>query len=380
MRGSGEAYEGGANSDGIAGLLSAIVESSDDAIVSKTVEGIITSWNPAAERMFGFTAAEAIGKSIRIIIPPELQADEDYVLSKIQRGEKVDHFETVRQTKDGRRLDISLTISPVRNSQGVVIGASKIARNVTAQKQMEREREMALEQLAEALASRDEFIAVAAHELRNPLNVLMLLWRLMDRNENPNAWREGNFLARSRAQLARLSSLVDRLMDVARIRSGTFDLFREEFELDSLIREVAGRFSIGNPSIPLGLELEEQIVDCWDRVRIDQVITNLISNAIKFGQEKPIAIKAYRSGKEAVLAVRDEGVGIPPENHDRIFERFERFTTPARDEGLGMGLWISKRIVEAHSGTLTVESEPGKGSTFVVRLPLESRSDSEGHA
>src|SRR5579862_5620731 len=125
--------------DGVASLLSAIIASSDDAIVSKTLDGIITSWNTAAEKIFGYTAEEAIGRSIRMIIPPELQAEEDYVLSQLRRGEKIDHFETVRQTKDGRRLNISLTISPIKDAAGQIIGASKVARDVTKQKQADKE-------------------------------------------------------------------------------------------------------------------------------------------------------------------------------------------------------------------------------------------------
>ncbi len=164
--------------DGLSSLLIAIVNSSDDAIISKTLDGIITSWNRAAEAMFGYTAAEVVGKSIRIIIPSDRQEEEDFVLGKIRCGERMDHFETIRQTKHGQLLNISLTVSPVRNASGTVIGVSKIARDITVRKRLEREREELLarerqirEQLADALKSRDEFIAVAAHELRNPLNV-----------------------------------------------------------------------------------------------------------------------------------------------------------------------------------------------------------------
>ena len=353
-------------------LLSAIIASSDDAIVSKNLDGIITSWNPAAERMFGYTAAEVIGRSIRLIIPPERQAEEDYVLGQIRCGEKVDHFETIRQTKDGRRLNISLTVSPVRDGGGSVVGASKIARDITFQKEMEREREAARQQLAEALAGRDEFIAVAAHELRNPLNVLTLLWRLMDRTLDRASTRsERSLFEKSRAQLARLSSLLDRLLDVTRIRSGTFDLYRENFDLSALIREVTSRFAIENSAIQISLQLEPRIEGTWDRLRIDQVVTNLVSNAIKYGLENPVAIGAFRDGDHAMITVRDEGVGISPENLNRIFERFERVTASSKSEGLGMGLWITKQIVEAHGGTVLAESAPGKGSTFIVRLPFD---------
>src|SRR5580704_13869496 len=174
--------------DGLSSLLIAIVNSSDDAIISKTLDGIITSWNRAAEAMFGYTAAEVVGKSIRIIIPSDRQEEEDFVLGKIRCGERVDHFETIRQTKHGQLLNISLTVSPVRNASGTVIGVSKIARDITVRKRLEREREELLarerqirEQLADALKSRDEFIAVAAHELRNPLNVFNLSFQILQR-------------------------------------------------------------------------------------------------------------------------------------------------------------------------------------------------------
>ena len=353
-------------------LLTAIVTSSSDAIVSKTLEGIVTSWNPSAERMFGYAAAEMIGKSIRLIIPPERQAEEDYVLSKIRSGETVDHFETIRQSKDGRRLNISLTVSPIVGPDGVVIGASKIARDITEKKQLEREQEVVREQLAEALAGRDEFIAIAAHELRNPLNVLTLLWRLIDRTSRvPGGTVDPTLIEKSRAQLARLSLLVDRLLDVTRIRAGTFDLYRENFELCGLIREVTGRFSIENPAISISLELEPQIEGTWDRLRVDQVITNLVSNAIRYGMQRPIQISASTGAGQAVVIVKDHGIGISAENLQRIFERFERAEPRSSNHGLGMGLWITKQIVEAHRGTVQVQSAPGKGSTFTVRLPVD---------
>jgi PAS domain S-box-containing protein len=352
-------------------LLSAVIDSSDDAIVTKTLEGIITSWNGAAEKIFGYTPAEAIGRSIRLIIPPELHAEEDFVLGCIRRGEKVDHYETVRQSKDGRRLHISLTVSPIRDGQGVVVGASKIARDITEKKHLELERESAREQLAEALAGRDEFIAVAAHELRNPLNVLVLLWQLLNRMSSDSTTSAGRKLIdKSQAQLARLSSLVDRLLDVTRIRSGKFDLCRETFDLIGLIREVINRFAIENPAILVSLQHEQHIDGAWDRLRIDQVVTNLVSNAIKYGGQKPISISASANGEHAMITVRDEGIGISPENLDRIFVRFERITAPQTSQGLGMGLWITKQIVEAHGGTVVAESELGKGSTFTVRLPF----------
>lgn len=350
-------------------LLSSIIASSDDAIVSKTLDGIVTSWNAAAERMFGYTAQEMIGQSIRRIIPVELQTEEDYVLGQLRRGLKVDHFETVRQTKDGRRLNISLTVSPIKDAEGVVVGASKIARDITEKIEMEQQRETALEKLAEAVNSRDEFIAIAAHELRNPLNVMTLLFRVLQRTTGSSA-PGASLIENARGQLARLSSLLDRLLDVSRIRSGTFDLYPEKVELTSVIQEVVRRCAMDKPSSTIETRLESPVEGIWDRLRIDQVITNLVSNAIKFGEGKPVRVGVSADGNEAVITVSDEGIGISGENVNRVFERFERGDARMSSEGMGLGLWIASQIVKAHNGTIAVESELGKGSTFTVRLPI----------
>jgi PAS domain S-box-containing protein len=369
-----------------AALLSAIVDSSDDAIVCKTLDGVILSWNPAAESMFGYTAAEAIGRHITFIIPPECLTEEDMVLEHIRRGERIDHFETIRQTKDGRRLDISLTVSPVKDAQGRVIAASKSARDITEKKRLEREREQQMELLkkevharekaqavlAEALKGRDDFIAIAAHELRNPLNVFVLTLQLLHRvsRDTIGSAEVLDLIEKSRIQLGRLSVLVDRLLDVTRIRTGTFELCRETFDLSGLVREVVTRFASEPSAVPISLDLEPVIDGTWDRIRLDQALTNLISNATKYGGQKPISVSAYVENNHAVIRVQDQGIGISPEDLERVFERFERVATRSGKEGLGLGLWITKRIVEAHGGKIVADSEPGNGSVFTISLPL----------
>jgi PAS domain S-box-containing protein len=396
-------------SDGILSLLSAIIDSSDDAIVSKTLDGTISSWNRAAEKMFGYTAAEAIGRNIRLIIPSERLSEEDEVLRRIRRGEKVDHFETVRQAKDGHRLDISVTISPVKDRFGRIIGASKVARDITERKRAEREREelLAREQasrseaqkatnllqeqvellrkeimarekaqadLAEALASRDEFIAVAAHELRNPLNVLGLTFQLLRRaSANTSGAAQTQALVdKLRVQLDRLNALVERLLDVTRIRAGKFELFREVFDMRPLITEVAARFSDQAYRITTNVQTMGAIEGYWDRLRIDQALTNLLSNAINYGLQKPISIEALVDNDQVVIRVQDHGIGMAPGDLERIFERFQQSSVRTGYKGLGLGLWITKRIVEAHGGTIVAESEIDRGSMFTVRLPLRA--------
>jgi PAS domain S-box-containing protein len=373
--------------DDTVALLSAIVDSSDDAIISKNLDGTITSWNRAAEVIFGYSAAEAIGRNVTLIVPPELRAEEAMVLDQLRLGQKVDHFETIRQTKDGRRLNISLTISPLKDADGRVIGASKTARDITERVIHEREREQQIKLLkaeteararaqavlAEALKARDEFIAVAAHELRNPLNVFVLTLQLMHRvsSETVGPSRIQGLIEKSRVQLGRLTTLVDRLLDVTRLRTGTFELYRETFDLGGLVREVANRFPSEPAAVPISLDLAPAIEGSWDRTRIDQALTNLISNAIKYGGQKPVSVHACLEGHRAVVSVRDHGIGIAIEDLKRIFDRFERVTTKSGQEGLGLGLWITRQIIEAHGGQISASSEPGAGSVFTVSLPLQ---------
>ncbi|MGH7933394.1 MAG: PAS domain S-box protein, partial [Candidatus Binataceae bacterium] len=287
--------------------------------MSKTLDGIITSWNPGAEKIFGYTAAEAIGQHITLIIPPQYHAEENEVLARIRRGEKVDHFETVRQAKDGRKINISLTVSPIRDSRGRLIGASKVARDITEREQAVRERqellgrekaawrevqranrllddqvealtrevlarEKAQTELAETLDARAEFIAVAAHELRNPLNVLTLTVQLLYRKSgDPAGQSQVRLLIEElRFQIGRLTALVDRLFDVAQIHIDRFKLYQENFDLGGLIRDVSTRFAREHSDVQISVEAELNIAGAWDQIRIDQALTNLLSNAIKF--------------------------------------------------------------------------------------------------
>jgi PAS domain S-box-containing protein len=362
-------------------LLAAIIESSDDAIVSKTLDGIIQSWNRAAEVMFGYTAAEATGHHITLIIPPELRHEEDEILAKLRRGERIAHYETIRRTKDGRDLNISLTVSPIRDASGRVIGASKVARDITERKSLERDRERLLQwerdtrkQLSDAVSARDEFIAVAAHELRNPLHVVHLTLQLLQRASTDSP-RLAELVEKAGFQLRRLNTLVERLLDVTRVRSGTFELFRENFDMSVLVREIVARFANEPPATRITLELDATIRGSWDRLRIDQALTNLLSNAVKYGSRNPIGISASSDGSRVTIKVRDQGIGIGEEELPRIFDRFERLNAGSGREGLGLGLWIAKIIVEAHGGAILAESAVGKGSVFTVTLPLRQSNN-----
>ncbi len=346
--------------------LAAIVDSSDDVVISKTLAGIITSWNRAAEKMFGYTAAEAVGQHITLIVPDERRAEEEDVLASLRRGERVDHFETVRQAKDGHTVDISLTVSPVRNPRGEIIGASKVAREITTQKRLK-----AL--LEEAVQAREEFLSIASHELRNPVGALQLqlvaLLRAMQKNEGavPREWASDR-IGHAVAAAHRLVQLVETLLDVSRINSGRLHLEPEEMDFGQSIRAVVDRFKGRLTEHQISLRVSST-TGRWDRLRLEQIVTNLRSNAIKYGEGHPIEISLEGDARTVYLSVQDHGIGIEPEHQQRLFERFERVISRRHYSGFGLGLWITRQVVEAMGGGLSVESEAGEGSTFRVMLP-----------
>jgi PAS domain S-box-containing protein len=350
-------------------LLAAIVESSDDAIISKTLEGRIRTWNAGAERIFGYTAAEAIGQPIMMLIPPDRHAEEPVLLARLSQGERIDHFETVRVTKDGRRIDVSLTVSPIRDRSGKVVGASKVARDITQRKQAEAA-------LRDADRRKDEFLAMLAHELRNPLaplrNSLHIL-RLTAPND-PTTDRVGEVMER---QVSHLVRLVDDLMEMSRISRGKIELRKEPVEVAAVVRSAV---EVSRPLIDaaghqlaLAIPPEPMTLD-GDPVRLSQVFSNLLNNAAKYtdpGGQIWLTVRREEIG--VAISVRDTGIGIPPEMLSRVFELFTQVdhSTSRSQGGLGIGLTLVKSIVEMHGGSIEARSSgPGQGSEFVVRLPL----------
>jgi PAS domain S-box-containing protein len=364
--------------------LAAIVESSNDAIVSKDLNGIITSWSAAAEQLFGYTADEAVGRSIMMIIPEERADEEPVILRRIRAGERVEHFETVRRRKDGTLVDISVTISPIVDGRGRVIGASKIARDISYRKraeEMQRKSELALK---EADRRKDEFLATLAHELRNPLapikNAVELLRLSERRGESSVQIRE--MLQRQVGQMRRL---IDDLLDVSRISRGTIELKRERVELAAAIRSAT---EISRPAIEkmshnlsITLPAEPLYLDA-DPIRLSQMLANLLNNACKFTDPGGrITLTAAREGSSVVVSVKDNGIGIAPEKLPHIFAMFFQAdrSLERSHSGLGIGLTIVHRLAALHGGTVEAHSEGvGKGSEFTLRLPcLVEKSTSE---
>lgn len=356
--------------------LAAIVESSEDAIVSKTLEGVIQSWNAGAERIFGWSAAEAIGRSITLIIPPELLAEEQYILDTLKRGGRIDHFETTRIAKDGRRIDVSLTVSPVRDQTGRVIGASKIARDISVRKRIEqllREREQAL---IEADQRKDEFLAVLAHELRNPLAPLANAGEILSRTLAHDAPARGA-VGMIKRQVTQLTRLVDDLLDVSRITQGRIQLKQEPLDLAAVITQ-----AVENVEPQLLAKRHKLTTTCTygppffvngDFARLVQCVSNVLTNAVKYtdpgGQ---ISIRTHGDQLNAFIEITDTGSGIAPDLLPRIFDLFvqSQHTLDHSEGGLGIGLALVKRLLQMHHGDVCARSEGvGRGSTFEIRLP-----------
>jgi PAS domain S-box-containing protein len=351
--------------------LAAIVSSSDDPIVSKTLEGIITSWNNAAERMFGYKADEAIGQHISLLIPEELLKEEDYIIGQIRQGKRIHHFETTRVTKEGRQIPLSLTVSPIIDEAGHIIGASKIARDITAQKEAKETADRLYEQIKQLNDKKDEFIGLASHELKTPLTSIKGYLQILSRmHADPNTAR---FLDKTLQQLNKLTGLVNDLLDVTKIEAGKLQFQMEPFDLKPLIEDAVEliQHSTAKYVITVKAEVQECRVT-GDSQRIEQVLINLLTNAIKYSPgTSDVAVLLSCNEQEATVSVRDQGVGIAPEKLAHIFDRFYRVDDASPNvSGLGIGLYLSHEIIERHQGRLWAVSEPGHGSTFSFTIPL----------
>jgi len=484
-------------------LLASIVESSEDPIISKTLDGTIRTWNAAAERLFGYSAEEAIGKNISLLIPEDRLAEEVNIISNLKAGRRIEHFETERVRKDGQLVPVSLTISPIRDDDGNVTGASKIARDITARKLADAERQklvtliesstdfigicdlegipffinragldlvgldnvhearnapvrefffpedqdMIINQffpavfrdghgevevrfrnfktgearwmaykvialknesdqtvafgtvsqdvterrqlehdlrrlandLSEADRKKNEFLALLAHELRNPLapirNAVGILKSNADRDVIDSA---SQMLDR---QVGQMTRLVDDLLDMSRITQGKIELRRERVELAPIVNQaveaVRPFYRSMQQELIVSVPLEPICLNA-DAARLAQVIGNLLSNASKFTDPGgKIWLTAEQSDGHAVLSVKDTGIGIAPQNIPRLFELFTQVDTSLERSqgGLGIGLTLAKTLVEMTGGKIDVYSEGlGRGSEFVVRLPLETET------
>jgi PAS domain S-box-containing protein len=392
-----------------ANRLAALVASSDDAIVGKDLNLIVTSWNSGAERIFGYTAEEMIGTSIMRLIPPDRLEEETEILSRIRRGQRSDHFETVRLAKDGRRLNLSMTISPIMDASGHVIGASKVARDISERKKAEEALKKAMEeaevanrarlqlldserearsQAERASRMKDEFLATLSHELRTPLNAV-LGWANILRHGNLQGeeLKQGLDIIERNARVQ--AQIIEDLLDMSRIISGKVRLDVQWIELSAVLNESIEtlRSTAQAKGVSLQVRLDPFARPIYgDPNRLQQVFWNLLNNAIKFTpKDGKVEVVLKHASTEVQVSVIDTGEGIAPEFLPYIFDRFQQgdSSTTRRHGGLGLGLAIVKQLIELHGGNVRVQSDGlGKGATFSVRLPLTAvylEPKKEGH-
>jgi two-component system sensor histidine kinase VicK len=343
-----------------AALLSAIIRSSNDAIISKNLVGKVESWNDAAERMFGYSSNEMIGQSIYKIIPQEQHKEEQSILSRLQKGEQVKHFETKRITKDQTELDISLTISPIKNKNGEIIGLSKIARDITEYKKAERQK--------------NDFITTAGHELNTPLTsiksyVQVLLAKVIEEHDTFKI----NALSRVARQTSKMSLLIRNLLDNARLVDDNLELDIERFDLNFLLNEVAQDAEVLFNTHHIKVSDCENMFVLADRKMITRVLENLLNNSVKYstvGSEITMSCKI--DGNNTRISVSDQGIGINKKDQARMFDRFFRGKNEKvrNVAGFGIGLYIVSEILRSHKSKIYVNSKENEFSTFYFDLPL----------
>ena len=361
----------------------AIIASSDDAIIGKDLNGIIVSWNKGAERLYGYRAQEVVGQPISLLIPPELSDDLPGILSRLQRGERITQFETVRMKKDGTRVAVSVTISPIRESSGTIIGASSIARDITYRQRMEdlsRKNEDLLQQyrrVQEVNRLKSDFLANMSHELRTPLNAIMGFSELLYHEEvGPLSGEQKEYLGDILSSAQHLLQLITDVLDLAKIEAGKMTFLPEPVELEELVGEVRNilRPLAAAKRLHMEMEIDARLGGVMlDPAKLKQVLYNYLSNAIKFTPEEgQVTIRLRAEGEDAFrLEVEDTGIGIQPENLRRLFVEFQQLDASASKQyqGTGLGLALTRRIVEAQGGSVGVHSIPGQGSTFFATLP-----------
>lgn len=355
--------------------LAAIVHAADDAIISKDLNGIIQTWNAGAERIFGYTPLEAIGRPVTMLIPQDHINEEPAIIERISRGERIEHYETIRRRKDGALMDISLTVSPLFDQQGKVVGASKIARDITDRKQAEAE-------LKRANADLEQFAYLATHDLQEPIRNIAIYADILNRRCHHLLDVQGNeYVVFIREAAIRMDTLVKGLLDYVQSGSDADQSFAEvdiNVALNYAINNLAARIKETKAQITHG----DLPVLKMRKGQFEHLFQNLIGNAIKYRSEDKspqIHITAERVGDNWQFAVRDNGMGVPLEHRKRIFGLFKRLHFDLKYSGTGIGLSICQKIVERHGGQIWVESNgEDQGSTFYFTLPARGGEIQQG--
>jgi PAS domain S-box-containing protein len=356
-------------------LLADVVESSNDAIISKDLDGRITSWNKGAERLFGYSSEEMIGQPISVLAPPDRAGEMSAILERIKRGERVEHFESIRRGKDGRLVNVSLTVSPILDASGKIIGASKIARDITERTLAEQAIAQQADRLARSNAYLQQFTYAASHDLQEPLRTVVTFTQLLaDRYGEKLDGEANEFMSFVISAATRMRLLITDLLSYSRSVHHE-DVPLKEVPLNDAVDLAAHNLQLAIQENGAVLEAGRLPTVYADKVQMIQLFQNLISNAIKYkSKDSPrIRVAAEQNSEEWLLSVCDNGIGIPAEYKEYVFGVFKRLHGNAQ-AGTGVGLAICKSIVERHGGRIWVESEPGQGSTFKFSISTKGAS------
>ncbi|MFL5699449.1 MAG: ATP-binding protein [Ktedonobacteraceae bacterium] len=365
--------------------LAAIVKSSGEAIIGKTLQGVITSWNSSAEKLFGYTADEVTGKSISLIIPPDRQKELPEILARITAGETVQHHETTRMRKDGTLIEVSVTVSPLRDPKGRIIAASTITHDISEQKRMVEELIALNSALEEANRARSQFLSTMSHELRTPLASIIGFSQMLLEDAVQADWnqQQHNDLERILKNGQHLLGLINDVLDLTKIEAGRMVVKYSQIDVQELLTWVVEE--IQSMALAQHLVLRAEVDEGIDflesnPLKLRQILVNLVSNAIKFTEQGEVTVSATRvisPGQKAdqiALAVKDSGIGIPSHIQEHIFEAFYQAdgSYTRKFGGTGLGLSIVSQLTKLLGGTIAIKSAPGQGSTFTVMLPIKA--------
>jgi two-component system sensor kinase FixL len=369
------------------GRLAALVESSDDAIFSESLDGLITSWNAGAERMFGYAAAEILGQSADVLAPREKARELEQVRQRIKHSEPVSHLETIRLAKSGKAIYVSLSLSALRDAEGKLAGISTIARDVTERRRAEQRLRAAAARLEQSNRDLLDFAFVASHDLQEPLGKVKAFAELLQQEATDGLTEKGrDYLSRLTKATRRMQDLIDGLLSYSRVHTQAQPF--AAVDLDAVLREVLGDLENSIQETGARIETGPLGVIEADPTQMRQLLQNLLSNALKFtrpGVPPVIRLRAERlfetAGSSALgppaqicqLTVEDNGIGVESRYLARLFKMFERLHPPQRYPGSGIGLAICRRIAQRHNGSITVQSQPGQGTTFTIKLPVKQR-------
>jgi PAS domain S-box-containing protein len=350
--------------------MAAIVESNSDAIISKTLDGIIQSWNPQAEKIFGYTKEEVIGKHISILFPENRLAEEDKIVNSIKNGKPLINYETERKRKDGSLFPVAITVSPILDDQGKILGISKIARDITERKKAEEQLKKYTRELEYRSQEAHEFSYIASHDLQEPLrtitNYIGLLAKDYHGKLDKNADIYLNFIKNA---AERMKDLISDLLEYNKIEKDQMVL---DVDLNEIVKNILDDMSLQITETNATVNIEKLPIIKGFPTRLSSLFQNLINNAIKFrkpGVDPVVNIKGREKGKDWLFEISDNGIGIEKVYYSKIFKLFQRLHTRKEYQGTGIGLAHCKKIVELRGGKLWVESEPGVGSTFYFTLP-----------